>query len=1130
MTTKNPPSNSFDISSDSSITEKPARFIIGIDLGTTNSAVAYLDTQIEPYKIESFSILQIIAPHFLERRLTLPSFFCQASGLSEELPWKNNFLAPNNNRSKTDSSNIVVGTFARDFGNNSLNYVASAKSWLSHSGVDRTSKILPWFSSSEKESLENLTVPEEIQSPGNKEKQSFGKTPKANDLNVSNNDVCRKDPLSLRKWSPVEISSFYLSQIRNAWNDQYPDFRMEDQDIVLTLPASFDEVARELTIQAAKQAGLSRITLIEEPQAAFYSWIYAHENDWESLIEPGQKILVCDIGGGTTDLTLIRVRQKTKNLYENETEQNETFFHRIAVGEHLILGGDNFDLAIAHHLENRLIKEGKVSQNGLSSKTWKNLIRQSCQIKEQILSDDSLETIPVTISGLAGSKLIAGSRTLTVSRSEIEQIVIDGFFPKVSLNSKPDRQRLGFQEFGLPYAKDPAITKHLAHFLVSHRFSGENLDILNNGNNQNDKRSKNQQNPKDDQSFDHARPDIILFNGGVFRSPKLQKRIINSIECWFNKQNTDQDSTIHSRNSEESLKWSPQILKNDNLDLAVSRGAVYYGMVRRGSGIRISASLARTYYIGVNTQNIIEKKSIIPSNQTENISNQQPQKPIETTQNIQALCLIPASFEPGEEIVLKNRSFDLIVGNPVSFPIFVSSVRLTDEPGEFYPIQSEEMKLLPEIQTILKTRSKAKREAKTVLTELAAHLTELGTIELYLREIPRLDNKRRLSNWKLQFDVRSATQTDIPTEDSLADHSSEILDESILESIRVFLTEAFQPQSSEKISPSPSIPVARTKKTQKNQNSQQNVEQSLPIKPSEILKKLSEIVELKKEEFPLTLLRRIGEILLELQAGRQKGPAWESRWLNLSGFAFRPGFGVPMDDWRIEQLRKTLSGNILHPTLECRTQNWILWRRIASGLSKGQQQTLLEPLIANIRNLHRQITEGRGKGADIDLSTQEGAEIWRLIGSAEKIPIEWKIELGNLILDMIDKKRLLPVKDVMIWSLGRIGARTMFHAPLNAILSPHIVENWILRLLQRNCHSSTESFTLMQLSRKTNDRSLDISEKTRDKVLAFLIKSRASERLIQLVTQNDSLQEEETKTLLGDSLPLGLLLSATDPL
>ena len=624
--------------------------------------MAYVDTDEQPRCIQTLTVPQVVAPGQIEARDTLPSFHYQpANGEfpagSIRLPWQ-----------QTEAG-YFVGHFARDHGTQVPGrMISSAKSWLCHNGVDRTADLLPWQGAEDVDRL-----------------------------------------------SPVTVSARYLQHFREAWDAKFPQHPLSDQDFVLTLPASFDEVARELTVKGARQAGLNRVVLIEEPQAAFYAWIDKHARTWEQLVSPGQKILVCDVGGGTTDFTLIRVRKGRDGIVQ---------FHRVAVGDHLILGGDNFDLALAHHLEKRVKGDGY-----FEPRQWSVLVRSCRQLKEVLMAGQAPEKWTLTLPG-SGSRLIGGGLQVSVTRDEAQSLLIGGFFPDVALDAKPQASQSGFQEFGLPYAADPAITKYLAQFLTAHRRVAL---------------EENSDSPTTSPGADPARPDIVLFNGGVFASPVMQRRVIASLESWF-------------RQSDPN--WSPIVLENERLDLAVARGAAYYGMVRRGEGVRIAAGLARTYYIGVD----------------------------EGTEGVpRALCLLPAGIEPGQEIDLTQHQFQLLVSQPIEFPLYVSSTRLTDKPGDLVLVDPEQIKSLPPIRTVMKTGKS--KDATTVSIILKAKLTEIGTLDLWCSEVT---GKR---SWKLLFDVRSATHTDVAAHDASGERQG-VFDDDVLRAACAVIEQTFGPSAS----------------------------------------------------------------------------------------------------------------------------------------------------------------------------------------------------------------------------------------------------------------------------------------------------------------------------------------------
>lgn len=476
-------------------------YIIGLDLGTTNSIVAYTEANaasVDEAPIRVLEIPQLTDAGTVEASSVLPSFVLIGEGLETSrealaLPWN---ASPDN----------VVGEYARRRGEEiPQRLIASSKSWLCNTFVDRNAPILPW------------------------------------DVGGSSDGMAQTG----RKLSPVEASAAILRHIRDAWNHvmagsaSQPDerLRFENQQIYLTVPASFDAVARELTVAAADLAGLSNITLLEEPQAAFYAWIAATDGGWREAVKPGDLILVCDVGGGTSDFSLIQVGE----------EEGDLILERIAVGNHLLVGGDNMDLALAYALARRLAESGTRLDSWQMNGLW-----HSCRrAKERILSDPDCDTLPVTILG-RGSSLIGGTVTTDLTRDLIESSLRDGFFPVCARSDKPTAtQRAGIREFGLAFEADPAITKHLAAFLDRHDTAGQ-----------------------------PANPTAVLFNGGVMKAGLLREHVVGVLNSW---------------NSREAI----QELPTRDFDLAVARGAACYGLARQGKGIRIRGGLGRTYYIGI---------------------------------------------------------------------------------------------------------------------------------------------------------------------------------------------------------------------------------------------------------------------------------------------------------------------------------------------------------------------------------------------------------------------------------------------------------------------------------------------------------------------------------------------------
>ena len=960
------------IASDAEQERGPSRFVVGIDLGTTNCAVGYVDTQETAWKVRTFRVPQLIAAGQVEPRDTLPSFHYQPalgefSEASVRLPWR---TRPDAATESTVAP--IVGSFARDHGVLSQGrLIESAKSWLCHAGVDRTAELLPWHG-----------LPE------------------------------------VEKISPVEASARYLRHIHDAWNFQFPESPLAEQDVIVTLPASFDEVARELTVKAAALAGLPRVVLIEEPQAAFYAWINRHRDNWEELVKPGQKILVCDIGGGTSDFTLIRVRGR---------DDGKVQFHRVAVGEHLILGGDNLDLALAHALEVKLLGERK-----LEPRQWGALVRLCRQAKETLLGENPPETLTVHLPG-SGSRLIGGGMQVEVTRAEVESLLVQGFLPLASLEDRPNRHRSGFQEFGLPYAADPAITRYLADFLSTHRHVGEELSVASGAGKGPKHRSKSDAAPADE--HDHARPDIILFNGGFFASPVLRDRLLEVVKGWFP--------------SKSRKAWSPVVLDHGRLDLAVAHGAAYYGMVRRGAGVKIAAGLARTYYIGV--------------------EGAEPQ----------AVCLIAAGTEPGQHVELEEPTFELLVSQPVEFPLYVSSTRLTDLPGAVVPFDRELMTPLPPIRTVI--RSSSKGETGRVPIQLHARLTEIGTLDLWCSS---LDQNRR---WKLQFDVRSTTQSDVSPHEGAAEREG-FVDDAVWERCGDLIRRTFGPQGKDD--------------------------------PESLIKRLAEAIGSDRREWPASLLRRLWEALVDVESGRTRTAMHEARWLNLTGFSLRPGYGLAADDWRVTETRRMLLGKPGHSTTACLSERMILWRRICGGLPAGQQRALADLVLPQLREMAAGPSSKRSSGAQV--GSHIAAEMWRLLGALELLPVKTKIAIGEMIVPVLVAGRLKPVRHALSWTLGRLGARQPSYGPLNMVVPADAVTGWLDRLVTVDDSASVFQLALMQLARRTGDRYRDLSDSTRDAVLKVMQDHEAPAHFITLVRDGGSLDTEEQNLIFGEALPTGL--------
>ncbi|MGF1529053.1 MAG: Hsp70 family protein [Candidatus Competibacterales bacterium] len=604
-------------------------YAVGIDLGTTHSVVAAVDlAQSEGEKTTHWvmPIPQLTAPGAVEERSQLPSFIY--------LPHQDEFAANDTALPWRGDNALVVGELARVAGNRTpVRLVASAKSWLCHPAVDRRAPLLP------------LEAPEEIA------------------------------PLS-----PLQASIHYLEHLHRAWDYAHPEAPLTHQEVVLTVPASFDPAARELTAEAARAAGLEHLTLLEEPQAALYSWIQGTEGQWRKQVQVGDVILVVDVGGGTADFSLIAVKEHSGTLE----------LHRIAVGDHILLGGDNMDLALAHRVRAKLAKEGKKLD------AWQlQALTHGCRsAKEALLSDPDLSAVPIAVPS-RGSRLVGGTLRTELTFDEVKETLIEGFFPQVGVEAEPAaRPRSALTRLGLPYAADAAVTRHLAAFLRRQvEAAGEIHRPLPTA-----------------ATFLH--PTALVLNGGVFKAKPLVERLLAVVNAWLA--------------AEDGAPL--RLLEGFDLDLAVARGAAYYGHVRRGRGVRIRGGTAKAFYVGI--------ESAMPA-----VPGMEPP--------IQLLCLAPFGMEEGTAAALPPQEFGLVVGEPVQFRFFGSSVRRVDQVGTLLELDDLEEGELVELEAIEANLPGENNEpGEVVPVQLHAAVTEVGTLKL--EALPRDGS----TAYRVEFSVR----------------------------------------------------------------------------------------------------------------------------------------------------------------------------------------------------------------------------------------------------------------------------------------------------------------------------------------------------------------------------------------
>ena len=860
---------------------------IGIDLGTTNSALAYIEEihgELPDYpEIKVLSIPQYVAPGQVEARRTLPSFL---------------FLGDQR----------YVGAYAREQGALvPTKSVHSAKSWLSNPEVDRTAQILPW------------------------DAQEGG-----------------------RVLSPVDVSAAILTTIRDAWDQTHPNAPLASQDIVLTVPASFDEEARELTVQAAREAGLEKLTLVEEPAAAFYSWIANHLAQSQKSLFDGQLVLVCDVGGGTSDFTLIRVHRDGDRIE----------FTRTAVGKHLLLGGDNLDLTLAWLVESKLGTQLSIRQRTA-------LRRQCAAAKERMLADASLKSVEITVLG-AGSSLVGGTLKSEITREEALELTLEGFLPFCDIHDKPaEEKRSLFRELGLPYVSDPAVTKHLAAFLSAN---------------------------------EDAKPDTVLFNGGFFIPELCQQRVADVMERWYGKR--------------------PLILENRDLDLAVAVGAAYYSYVKAtGAGLLVRGGLPRSYYVGVGDN--------------------------------EAVCLVPRGAEEGQTLELDSQDLHLVANRPVSFRLYSSLTRVDDSVGLLLPsTETTDLHLHAPLNAVIRF---GKAGERLVPVKLRAHLTEVGTLEVWA------DSKISEHHWRLQFELRKTADAR-----SSSKPAAVVSDDSIAQA-EALLEAAFRNGT---------------------------------LTPEELPGKLEQTLALARNSWPLSAIRKFGDRLLDLAEMRRKSPALEMRWLNLTGFALRPGFGFPGDDFRIEQARRIYAGGLQFPN---QVQNeidwWIFWGRVAGGLNKNQQVDIFQRLSP--------ILLPRGsKRPRINNSLLR--EMWRTGASLELLPLQTKTQLGDALIAQVKKGEFV---DTGLWCLSRIGARKLFYGPINQVVPVQAATKWVDALLKV---PKTDD-AVVAIARRTGDSTRDLSPATIDN-----IRKRIPEALLPAL---EGEVEEDLGKVFGEELPSGLVAS-----
>lgn len=911
------------------------RYSIGIDLGTTNCVLAYVALDRPGGAPEVLPIPQRESAGTVAASLLLPSYYCYEQAAPE----------------RASPAPAVIGNYARaQLQALPGRVIHSAKSWLSHSGIDREARLLPFAS-------------EEVDADA--------------------------------KLSPVDASAAYLRYLRSAWDMAFatedPALGFDRQRVTVTVPASFDEGAQALTRRAAERAGYPEgVRLLEEPQAAFYAWTAEVGSATQrflqqlpALAEVDQTVLVCDIGGGTTDLSLFRIAAAP--LEEPEIE-------RIAVSDHLLLGGDNIDLAVAHTLERRLCPEGA----RLTRRQWQHLVPQAARLKEQLLGAEGAadEILRVSVPG-EGSALFAGALTGALSRAELREVVLDGFFPLCEASARP-KARSGLREIGLPYATDSAITRHLAAFL-----NGTEIDA-------------------------------VLCAGGTLTPAFLQERLLSLIEAWQERR--------------------PARLALADLSLAIARGAASYGSLKAYSKRRIRAGYARSVYLE------LERRG-------------PQQSPV-------LVCILPRGFQEGGRVALGEHRFQLLLNRPARFTAYTSTHRAADRSGTRVALTEDEFHPLPPLYSTLTLDGEdfdpRKAGALKVAVQLEVELSPLGVLELALCD------PERAQRWRLDFNLRAVSgQRPLMEAPGASDPgvSEECLARGI-ERIRHYFGKG------------------------------QALEEKESVKG--LVKGLERIFGAERMHWKLALLRSLWTPLYPGMTRRGRSLAHENAWLYLAGLALRPGYGAELDGWRMAQLWGCLRLGLHHKKERSAQSNWwMMWRRVAGGLSAEQQLQLYRAALPQFQRAPQEFVEGT-----------------RLLGALERVPQGSRLELARALIELVLKGKAAH-QPHLYWTLARVLGRVPLYAAADAVLPAAVVEGFFEQVEARDWKRHDLAPLVAVFSngaRLTGTRGLDLHDRIRTRVVDKLKREGAKEAQWRVIEEHCEVSAEERDYLYGEELPVGLAL------
>jgi molecular chaperone DnaK (HSP70) len=919
----------------------PSRYIIGIDLGTTNCALSYIDTLDPTVTVRQLPILQWADEQSTLTSELLPSFILMPEPRFVKAGQKNLEFHP-----QSEAYRFVVGHAAKEaHATQTQRVIHSAKSWLSQPHTERRGGILPWAS-------------DEI--------------------------------LGDNRLSPVQASALLLSHLKMQWDHVMARFeenyQFVKQDIIITIPASFDEVAQQLTLEAAYEAGYpASVRLLEEPLAAFYA--LRRESLGQAV--PNGRILVCDVGGGTTDLTLI----------EHDASSGTT--ERTKVSEHILLGGDNIDLALAHEFE-------KNAGTKLDSYTFNQLVAECRRLKERVLSEEAAKSaahgpdrlLHITTSS-RGKNLFQSTMTFTLPYPTFRSIILEGFFPIATADSLPHRRTGGLASFGLSYAPDSAITRYLAEFMHGHTI------------------------------------DAVLFTGGCLKPEFLQERLIAVLSSW--------------------QQQKVQRLLNPLMDLAVAHGAAHYGYILRSKKeARVKAGYPRTIFVETTRQD-------------NGLS--------------ELICLVPKGYDEGTPLTIAIPGLMLRLGEPVKFSLYASSEISSAAPGtrrrhdsSITPLYSVQTQLSPHKGD---PKPKPGREILIPIS-LKASIGSTGILEL---SCVRQDaSEGETHEWRLNFAIRKEQQPDSASLEEAPE--------------KIALSEEARVQIKARIDASygknpPSVAAAAGS-------------------PSALTGEIERLLMRERDQWDIAVLRILWPMLAEGMTRRGRSAAHETAWYYLAGYSLRPGFGDDLDKYRVAELWRAWQQGVTHQTdAKVMNQWWIMWRRVAGGLERHPQEQIYAKIFPLIR-----------AGKDV------AAEIYLLAGSLERLEMNKKIQLGNLLTTQIAASRAF--LDQKIWALSRLASRVPLYGGIDTIVRPSFIAKWFNDLIHIDVgdkrYQGLNQF-YAQAGRLIGEREFDLDDELREKFLKMMNARAAAPHQIEMVERLMPIDRQSQSQLFGEELPSGLILA-----